>query len=70
MSLRKFIRRFVNAFGYDIHRNVRDSTPCFEPAHALLATATLETVTADFFVADPLDTISLPTRSTRSSHII
>lgn len=57
MIIRKVTRRIVNTIGYDIHRVVTSSTPCFDPAQAHFATATLEKVTARFFVADPLDTI-------------
>lgn len=57
MEIRKFVRRAVNAFGYDIHRQIRDISPYFDPAHAHIATASLESITARFFVADDRHTI-------------
>lgn len=57
MKIRQVARRAISALGYDIHRQIKDAEPFFDLAHARLSTATLEAITARFFVADDRDMI-------------
>lgn len=57
MGIRQVARRVINALGYDIHRQIKDAEPFFDPAHARVTTATFDAVSACFFVADDRDTI-------------
>ncbi|MEM6460763.1 MAG: FkbM family methyltransferase [Pseudomonadota bacterium] len=57
MKLRRFIRKAINAAGYDMHKQERDCSPYFDPEFSAVRTATLNDTTARLFVSDRRDVI-------------
>jgi FkbM family methyltransferase len=54
---RRIIRKALNAVGYDIHRQIKDSSGLYDPEFSQIKTVNFLDLSAKFFVADCRDVI-------------